>query len=465
MFCPICGRNKMKQEYCDRCGSPIEAAAASSSEQVMMNPNVSFGGSQKKVSRWRSLLRETRFHSLWILALIIVVTLGTGWIRWFVYGDEWAIDDTARAIEDKNTLWLADRLVRSNDTFYTFEELLPFTQNADQNIQQHLELTAKPIAKKWGLIPVYGVEIQSIRPVLKTNLIGAEWFVNGEAVTLGATDDAMRWKLPAMLPQPIILVGVNETPYGLISNIAEWNPTRWNGEAEPHIEAPFEYRSVEFTTDMKGVQLIINSVPIGDIPYPQGLELRLLPSQASIRLQKKTPWGEVNYETGQRSLEQGAEYHLSMKDKMARSLYPSLKQTVAMHVQSFVKGAQNLDLEQVSGITQQGKESVGRDWEPFLADGYYFQGRLLQLDFYPDQLEMFADDRLQMLATLHFDNYDWATKEGKEYYNEASNEKTYAYDLIFENGEWKVHSYRPVEAFIYGEKESILMEEENAPIL
>jgi hypothetical protein len=479
MFCPICGKRKIEGDYCDRCGTRIEiAAAASSSKLVSRNPDLldsSFMSSKQgtliseKESRWHTLWKGIRFHSLWLLVVIVFVLLGTGWVRWFIYGEKWAIHDAVRAMEDKNASWLAERLVRTDGSFYTHEELLLFTQNLDHElVRQHLQLTPKPIETKWGWVPVYGVEIEPIKPILKTNLVAAQWFLNGELILLkpqASTGQVMQLELPEMLPQPMILVGVHETPYGFISTRAVWTPDQWKGEGQPNIEALFEYRSVSFRTDVEGVQLIVNSVPIGDIPYPKGLELRLLPTQVSVELKKRTPWGEVTYQTGERSLKQGAEYHLPMKDKMLDNVYPSLKRAVTQHIESFVEGARNLDLEKVRGMTGQGQKTIEKKWEPFMAEGYHFQGKLLQLDFYPDQLTMFADDRLQLLATLHFDEYQWVTNEGKELYNESPNEMTYAYDFVFEDGEWKVHSYRPVEAFVFGEKESMLMQEENAPNL
>jgi hypothetical protein len=458
MICPVCGNSKKQQGFCTNCGTELETAAAGIVEKKEGSGLFFFG--------WSEIVRTVRFHTLWLVVAVFFVAMGTGWFRYFLYAEERAVHQVISAIDAGNLVLLADQLVAADGSKYPINELQAFVGSIQAaGVQEHLAYESIRLGKKYAILPKYGVMVQPIQPVVRTNLVGAKWFVNGKAVTVESTDELERWKLPPLLPQAMELVGLKETAYGPISTRAIWQPHQWEGESQPTLEALFEYRKVHFQTDTRGVQLYVNGFPVQEIPYPNGLEMAVMPSQVEIELKKTFPWGELVYWTGERSLEDEGVYRLPIKEHMKQQLYPALKQKLVAHIDSYAIGAQDLDLTKVQGMSEQGIGVLEQEWAPYMEGKYFFTGTLTQLDMYPKQITLVGGDRAQLIATVHFKDYQWTNEEGKHFYEAAPGAKTYAYELIFLDGEWKVHSYKPLTSFVYDKKESILMEEENAPFL
>lgn len=478
MFCPVCGNSKQQQGFCTNCGSELETAATgmvskkekgslfSFEPRVVLEDIIEEPLSEVKESRWRKIGQVIRFHTLWLIAAAVLIALGTGWIRFVFYAQEHAVHDAILAMESRNVNQLAGLLVAPDGSKYPFGELQAFVSSIHAaGVKDQLTYLPKRVGETYGILPNYRVMIQPIQPIVHTNLMGAKWFVNGKAITIQSTNDPERWKLPPLLPQSMELIGIKETPYGSIMTRGIWQPNQWKGEGEPILSAFFEHRIVSFQTDMSGVQLSLNGFPVQEIPYPQGLELALVPSRVEVELEKKVPWGEVIYLTGERSLEQNGVYRVPMKDRMARQVYPMLKRELLEHIESYAIGAQSLDLTQVEGLSEQGIKVLEEEWAPFAREKYTFKGELSQLDLYPDQVTVVGENRAQMIATVYYRDYQWTNDKGENYYETVPGAKTYAYDMIFQDGEWKVHSYKPLTAFVYESKETILIQEENAPHL
>lgn len=480
-FCRQCGiRKQEKGSFCDFCGSPFIGFTAAGIE---VNET---GGTKPSLNGFSLFWRRkaVAWMGLVFAGLLLVSAIGG---YWWVTETEPAkvVQSFTEAMRTQDFAKVQSIVIRPDGGEYSLAEIKVFVAgfrehpramdalNKALGVQVKKPVSLKQVdgslvqvveRKQWITVPRYVVLFQPVTLTFTSNLANTQIQIPGESTSVSTGELNAVISLTMALPHPATIDATVKTAYGDIQQKVDWTLSDWKlhkEQAASVLPIQFDFAQLQLSADLPNVTYKIQGVPVADEQWKQGA--LLLPTGAQkIEAIHEAPWGEVHAQWSP-LLQNGLNtLQIQLENGMMEQLYPKLRDTLLAFIKSREEALKKGSNEGLQSAKEKAKAEVSTEWKEKLDEGYHFTGKLRSIDFYPGQWTMAGDTRIQLLATLHYDSFNWKKDSGEAYYSNAPSEWSYAYDLIYTDQGWQINSFRPIELFVYKEKVNVVLNGEES---